>query len=303
MPKTNFEINAGPQSCAPLLKKISTALLSHLPNPEQHAHWILEAITQKPASYFFTHETISISDEQQKKLVTWLQAIVQDHTPVQYLIGSVPFGDLTLCVQQPTLIPRPETEEWVLNLAARLQTLKNQQLTILDLCTGSGCIALTLAHMLPKAKIYATDISDQALALAKKNAIHNHITNVTFLNSDLFTQIPGEFTFDLIVANPPYIPHEEWETLEPSVKLWEDTQALVAANSGLAILEKIIQQAPAYIRENSELAQSNIPQLVLEIGYQQGVQVYQLMRHYGYHHIQVLKDLAHQDRVVTARRD
>jgi release factor glutamine methyltransferase len=301
MLKTNFEIQAGEQKSAQLIKKISVALASHLPSPEQHAHWILEAITQKQASYFFTHETIFLSQEQQEKLTSWLQAIIHEHMPVQYLIGTVPFGDLTLHVQAPTLIPRPETEEWVLNLAAQLSTLKNQQLAILDMCTGSGCIALTLAHALPKAKIYATDISGLALALAKKNAIHNQITNITFLTSDLFALIPAEFTFDLIVSNPPYISREEWQTLEPSVKLWEDTRALIAADSGLAILEKIIAQAPAYLRENSELAHNNIPQLLLEIGHQQGMQVYQLMRKYGYHHIQVLKDLAHQDRLVTAR--
>jgi len=301
MPIVDFNIHAGEQNSTQLLKKITALLDSHLPSPEQHAQWILEAITQKPASYFFTHDTVKLTPEQQEKLCSWLHAIIHEHTPLQYLIGSVPFGDLTLYVETPTLIPRPETEEWVLNLIAQLRTLKNQQLAILDLCTGSGCIALALAQALPKAHVYATDISDKALALARKNAIHNQIANITFLHADLFAQIDPEFTFDIIVANPPYISREEWVTLEPSVKLWEDQQALVAADNGLAIVEKIIQQAPGYLRKNSELQDNSIPQLLLEIGYQQGVQVYQLMRTYGYHHIQVLKDLAHQDRVVAAR--
>ena len=159
-------------------------------------------------------------------------------------MGSTPFAGLEILTQPPVLIPRPETEEWTVNLIEQLQGLPDKKLQILDLCTGSGCIALALADALPQAKIFGTDISDSALALANHNKIHNHIPNVEFLRSDLFAQIPQKFTFDLIVGNPPYIDEQEWNNLDPSVTQSEDKHALLAADHGLALIKKIIAAAP-----------------------------------------------------------
>ena len=146
----------------------------------------------------------------------------------------------------------------------------NEPWWILDLCTGSGCIALALADALPKAKVYGTDIAEHALALAKENARHNHITNVEFLYSDCFDSIPKEFKFDLIVGNPPYIDQKEWPTLDKSVTQWEDKQALIAPDHGLAIIKRIIDAAPSYIKPNELMKKNAIPQLILEMDSNQG---------------------------------
>lgn len=284
-----------------LIDTVTHALTGHFPLPEEHAWWIIEAITGKKRSHLIAHHTISLTAEQQATLDRWLHALINEHMPLQYLIGSVPFGNLEILVEPPTLIPRPETEEWCLNLIDQLQKLKNTKLTILDMCTGSGCIALALAQALPQATIYATDISHKALALAKKNAIHNKINGVTFLHSDLFDSLSDLFKFDIIVTNPPYIDQKEWATVPTSVSQWEDTKALIAPGNGLAIIETIIKTAPHYLQENKELKENVIPQLLIEIGHQQGQAVRTLMANYSYESISIKKDLAHKDRLACGR--
>ncbi len=146
-----------------------------------------------------------------------------------------------------------------------------------------------------------TDISNTALALAKKNGLHNQIGNATFFKSNLFASISGTFTFDLIISNPPYIDQQEWAQLEPSVKEWEDKQALVADSHGLAIIEQIIMQAPTYLKKDGPIATSEAPQLVIEIGHTQAKDVSELMRRFGFSRVWVEKDLAGKDRVVCGR--
>ncbi|MDP3889005.1 MAG: peptide chain release factor N(5)-glutamine methyltransferase [bacterium] len=284
-----------------LIHTITEQLKNRFGIPEQHAWWILEEITKKNKAQLLAQETIELTAAQEQKLQIWIDKLVNQNMPLQYLIGSVSFADLEILVEPPVLIPRPETEQWCLNLITQLKKLKKQNLAILDLCTGSGCIALALAKALPSAKIYATDISKQALALAHKNAIHNQINTVTFLHSDLFADISTAFTFDLIVCNPPYVSPSEWQSLEPSVTQWEDKNALVANNEGLAIIKKIISHAPAYLHANNEMKQHDIPQLIIEIGYKQADTVQKLMESHGFSTIQIQKDLAGKDRIVCGR--
>ena len=210
----------------------------------QYAWWLIEAITQKTELQLISNEEITWGQKDQQALDDALDKLINKNMPLAYLLGSTPFCGLDIITKPPVLIPRPETEEWTANLIDQLQSVRNEPLWILDLCTGSGCIALALADALPKAKVYGTDIGDAALALAQENARHNHITNATFLYSDLFAQIPKEFTFDLIVGNPPYIDEKEWNTLEKSVTQWEDRNALIAPDHGLALIKRIIDTAP-----------------------------------------------------------
>lgn len=289
------------QNITHLIYEIACTLKPLFTPAEEHAWWIIEAITGKQKSQLIAHETISLTPEQETKLHSWLNALINEHKPLQYLIGSVPFGNLDIIVKPPTLIPRPETEEWCLNLIDQLHTLHNQKLTVLDLCTGSGCIALALAQALPKSSIYGTDISDKALALANRNKIHNKIPNATFLHSDLFASILEEFTFDLIVSNPPYIAQSEWDNLDLSVTQWEDKQALIAPDNGLAIIESILQTAPRYLACNEEMQKLNIPQIIIEIGHEQGAAVHALMATYNYSNITIKQDLAHKDRIACGR--
>lgn len=290
-----------------IIKDLTEHLSSHFEMPEQHAWWILEAITQKNKTMLIADHEIALSDQQKAQLSDWIDKIVNNNMPLQYAIGSVPFADLEILVEPPTLIPRPETEEWCINLIEQLQQLPNTALTILDMCAGSGCIALALAKALPKATVYGLDIAPAAIALAKKNAIHNHITNATFLHSDLYDSLSDSFKFDIIVSNPPYITENAWPLLAPSVTHWEDKGALVAPGNGLAIVKKIIAQAPDYICKNGdiydELKEKNIPQLMIEIGYDQGPEVEKIMLQHGFNQVTIHTDLAGKDRVVSGRID
>lgn len=266
---------------------------------ESYAWWMLEAITNKTKTELLVLHNIVLTTEQENKLSSWIEQQQKTHIPLAYLIGSVPFNGLIIDVKPPVLIPRPETEEWVLALIEKLTKLSNQKLNILDLCTGSGCIGLAIAKALPKSQVVATDISEQALHLAKHNAQKNHIPNITFVKSDLFEQLSSTFKFDLIVANPPYVAEDEWEALDASVKNWEDRKALLAADHGLSLIQQIIQNCPDYLKPNPELYSLGIHQLYIEIGYQQGPSVKQLFEKFSWQTSEIYKDLEKNDRVVS----
>lgn len=262
---------------------------------EHHAWWLLEKLFNRSQADLIVDSRITITDKHRTTLRDWLRQITEQHKPMQYILGSVPFLNVTIAVEPPVLIPRPETEYWCELLIEQLKKHKlPKQYTILDLCTGSGCIALALAKAFPQATIYATDISNAALDLARKNAVENNINNITFLHADLYKNLPS-FTVDLIISNPPYVAPQEWVKLEPEVTQWEDKQALVAPDHGLAIIEQIVQHAPAFLKP----ARISLPQLWVEIGYHQGPAVTDLFQKAGFHDIKIIKDLADRDRVVV----
>jgi release factor glutamine methyltransferase len=273
----------------------------------QYAWWLLEKLTGKKKAQLIVQDTVSLSTSDHNTLQKWLQNLVDEHKPIQYILGSVPFNGIDIIVKPPTLIPRPETEEWTCNLIEKLRSAhpeesrdgRHEGLNILDLCTGSGCIAVALAKALPHATITALDIAQSALLLTQENAKHNNVANVTCIKSDLFNALPEGSGFDLIVSNPPYIAEDEWTTLDVSVTHWEDKRALVAQDHGLAIIERIIQDAPRFLKPNHELQSHHIPQLTIEIGYLQGPAVKQLMDAAGYTHTQIIKDLEGKDRIVV----
>ena len=191
------------------INHISQQLASVYASKEEQQHvarLLLQKVTGKSLVALLSDQQCMLTDEQKKQLAVFLTEHTQQHKQLQYILGSVPFGDLEIIVEPPTLIPRPETEEWVLGLAQQLQTLNNKKLTILDMCTGSGVIALSLAKALPQAIVYAVDSEVKALQLAQKNADFNGISTVKFVQSDLFSSLPEDLSFDLIVANPLILP-------------------------------------------------------------------------------------------------
>ena len=267
----------------------------------QYAWWILESITGQKKEQLLARNIDDLSDEQLKQLDQWLEKLINESMPLQYLIGSVPFLNLEILVEPPVLIPRPETEEMCVELIEQLKPLLNQKINILDIGTGSGCIALALAKAFPDAQVWATDISDEALDLAEKNREHNNIKNVSFLNSNVFNNIPTGLTFDLIVSNPPYVAPEEWKKLDDTVTHWEDRNALVAQNKGLAIIERIAKKAPSFLKKNKEMDRLEIPQIILEIGYTQGHAVSRLLENAGFGDITIKKALESKDRIISHR--
>ncbi len=261
----------------------------------QQAWWLLEFVTDKTRAQLQCSPEILTADQQQN-LNNYIEQIAVHHKPLAYILGWVPFLDLTLQVAPPTLIPRPETENWVYELIEMLNQSGATKLNILDIGTGSGCIALSLAQALPTAHIWAVDIAASAIELAKTNAQLNNISNITFLQSDLFSTLPANLKFDLIVSNPPYI--DPAAQLDASVLDWEDHGALFANNKGICIIEKIARQAPTQLKTNSALA----TQLVMEIDESQGDIVKKLLENYNFTDVVIKKDQFARNRTVWARQ-
>ncbi|MGE0009386.1 MAG: peptide chain release factor N(5)-glutamine methyltransferase [Candidatus Babeliales bacterium] len=282
---------------ATITKKLETEY-HDLMLAQQTAWWLLEALTKLTQAQLIVQQELELSKEQEQQLAAWVTEITTKHKPLQYILGSVPFANLEILVKPPILIPRPETEEFVLNLIDQLKAFKNEKLSILDVGTGTGCIALALAKALPHATITGIDIDSRALALARTNAQHNNIHNVVLSESDVYANLGTYQTFDLIVSNPPYIAPEEWQALEPSVTQWENPGALLAPHEGLAIIERIIKDAPTHLKRDSALHKNRMAQLIIEIGYMQGPAIKQLMEQHEFTRVEIKKDLEGKDRTV-----
>jgi release factor glutamine methyltransferase len=236
-----------------------------------------------------------ISADHVQQFTTLLQRRLS-REPVAYLTGRQEFWSLDFQVTRDVLIPRSETErliEVALLLAADLGA--NRPLRVLDMGTGSGAVAVSLAAELPFAEIVATDNSPAALAAAKKNAALNQVADrITFLPGDWFAALGGGRAFDLIVANPPYIRHAEIATLEPEVSRWEPRGALDGGADGLACYRRIAAEAWRFLTCEGALA--------LEIGADMGGEVCALFNQVGrYHDVALFLDYAGRDRVVVAK--
>ncbi len=217
------------------------------------------------------------------------------HEPVQYITGQQEFYGLTLRVTPAVLIPRPETELLVESVLARLpqDELKTHPVSIADVGTGSGAIAIALAVHLPEAHITALDLSTEALHIAQLNAENHHVAHrIRFLQSDLFAALPPGAAFDAIVSNPPYVPTSDRSGLHPQVREHEPATALFAGPEGLDIYRSLIPQAHALLKRDGLLA--------LEIGHAQRDSLAQLLA--GWDEITFLDDLQQIPRVALARR-
>jgi len=208
--------------------------------------------------------------------------------PVAYLTGKKEFYGREFEVNESVLIPRPETEILIDQAVSVLKTMPSPR--ILDMCTGSGVIAITLAHLVPQAHVLAVDISSEALAIAKRNADRLGVGDqLSFLQSDMFTSLPQQ-QFDLVCANPPYIPSDDWENLDQEVKL-EPKIALDGGQDGLDYYRIIIAKAPLYLTVGGTL--------IMEIGWNQGQAVTALAQARGFVNCRIVPDYAGKDRVVV----
>lgn len=216
--------------------------------------------------------------------------------PIAYIIKRQEFWSLDFQVTRDVLIPRPETErliEVVLQLAAQLRS--NKPLRMLDIGTGSGAIAVSVAKELPSARIYATDISPSALAIARQNAALNGVAGrIIFRCGDLFAPLADQTaSFDMIVSNPPYIRRAEIVTLEPDVYRWEPRTALDGGADGLDFYRRIAAQAGRFLAPNGAIA--------LEIGADMGAEVLPILMQAGFNRdVKIVQDYAGRDRVAVA---
>ena len=247
--------------------------------------FVYRALNKLSFTDFVLKLRIEVSQEEREQLKA-IQKQLLAHKPAQYIIGSSDFHGLNLKVDERVLIPRPETEELVeLILSENLET----PLSVLDIGTGSGAIALALANSRPDWQITASDLSSDALSLARENAQSCGL-NLTFVQSDCLEAIRG--SFDIVVSNPPYISEADKDEVGLNVLTSEPHMALFAEEDGYAIYRKIAEQAGAYLTEKGKI--------YLEIGYKQGDAVRDLLKEsFPQKRIRVLKDQFGKDRMVA----
>ena len=248
---------------------------------------LLEYVSGISRSWYFVHEDEEISEND----IEEYQILIEQrgkHIPLQQLTKEAYFYGMKFFVNENVLIPRQDTEvlvEQVLSLSKEKENLK-----LLDMCTGSGCILLALLANLKQASGTGVDLSEKDLEVAQRNGKELGI-EVSWVQSDLFDKVSG--SYDIIVSNPPYIETSVIEGLMDEVKLYEPRMALDGTEDGLFFYREITMQAGKYLKNNGILA--------FEIGYNQGKAVSEFMKENGYKEVQVLQDLAGLDRVVTGR--
>lgn len=251
------------------------------------ARLLLEAVCGTDRNDLLVHGEQPVAPEAEEKYLNWIRQRAE-HIPLQQLTGEQDFMGLTFNVNEHVLIPRQDTEILVEEVLKEL----HDGMRVLDMCTGSGCILLSLLHYSNDCEGLGVDLSAEALKVAGRNvskvltpekAEHAH-----FLQSDLFEKVEGKF--EIIVSNPPYIASAEVEKLMPEVRDHEPRMALDGTEDGLFFYRRIIEEAGKHLVSSG--------MLFFEIGYDQGQAVSELMRTEGYCDVQVVQDYAGLDRVV-----
>ena len=246
--------------------------------------WLLFSYDKKvDRTWYLLNRTQRASGEEQE---AYLKLIARrcERVPLQHITGEQEFMGLPFRVTPDVLIPRQDTEVLVEECLRHLAPGN----VFLDLCTGSGCILVSLLHYAKGTFGTGADLSGKALSVAKGNVEANGV-EARLVQGDLFEPVTG--TFDLIVSNPPYIASAEIETLAPEVREHEPRMALDGTADGLFFYRRIVQESPSYLKEGGWLC--------MEIGYDQGAAVRQLMEAQGFATVSVIKDLAGLDRVVS----
>lgn len=218
--------------------------------------------------------------------------------PLQYITGVQEFWGLEFSVTPDVLVPRPETELVVEQALRIIRTGGIKTPLIIDLCTGSGCIAACLAKEVPDARVFATDVSPKALGVARENARRHSVSErIRFLEGDLFApldELDIRGRVDVITTNPPYVGLGDRAALQPEVRDFEPPQALFAGPVGTEIIEQIVSISPSFLRPGGSL--------IMEIGFGQADAVKKIIEADGrYHDIEIRKDLAGIERVIVAK--
>ena len=230
------------------------------------------------------NDNVDINKENEYK--EYIEKIIKGK-PVQYITNNQEFMKLNFYVDENVLIPQPDTEILVEKVIKSIDIMEN--IEILDMCTGSGCVGISLAKNIKNTKVTLVDISKEAIEIAKKNAIQNEVENkITFIQSDMFENVKGKF--DIIVSNPPYIKTNIIQTLDKQVQN-EPHIALDGGEDGLDFYKILINEAHKYLKKDGKI--------FLEIGYDQKQEVESLAKQSKhYKKIETIKDLSQNDRVI-----
>lgn len=218
------------------------------------------------------------------------------HEPVQYLVGEASFYGISLKADKRALIPRPETQALVDEAVAAIKTVTDHPPLVADACTGSGCVAIAITSQAPTVIAHACDIDTDALALAAENIERTSLADrISTFEGDLLAALPEGERYDAIVANPPYIPDDEWEAVAPNVKDHEPTHALRGGRDGLDLVRPLIEQAADRLRPGGLLA--------IEVATARaGEALRGLTADDRYRDAQIVRDFAGRPRVITAVR-
>lgn len=256
-----------------------------VPDAALDAWYLLQMVCKIERSYYYVHGEEDITQDAQKEYEIAVQKRAE-HIPLQYIIGEQEFMGLRFKVNSNVLIPRQDTE----TLVEQVLKIVKPGMKVLDLCTGSGCVLISVLKNAPELTGMGSDISKTALLVAKEDA-KLHEVDAEWVRSDLFDNITE--TFDVIMANPPYIPTGEILSLMPEVRDFEPENALDGGADGLDFYRKIAGQVKDYLNPGGYV--------YMEIGYDQGEAVSELMRNAGFTEVEVIKDLARNDRVVKGK--
>ena len=262
-------------------------LLRRQGKEESLARFLLMYILDESPQLFSNSLSEQMSKENEDKYFSLIEKHIKEDVPLSHLVGFEYFYDRKYKVTKDVLSPRMETEELIYKVVEYVKTTKKNNLRILDLCTGSGIIAITLKKELSQFSIdvVASDISKEALEVAKENA-KTHIADIRFIQSDIFNNIDDKF--DIIVSNPPYIDHKDEVTMEDNVLKYDPHLALFAEEEGMYFYRNITEQANSYLNANGVI--------FFEIGYDQKDKIVKLADMNGYH-AEVYKDINGRDRM------
>lgn len=251
-------------------------------DPRIDSWLLLEMACKIDRNFYYMHMDEEMTSEQMEEFKSLLKKR-GEHIPLQYITGEQEFMGLTFHVNSHVLIPRQDTE----TLVEEALKLVKPGMKIMDMCTGSGCILISILKNAKDTSGCGFDISKQAINVAKENAKLNEVV-ADFEKSDLFEHVTERY--DMIVSNPPYIKTEEIVKLMPEVSEFEPVQALDGKEDGLFFYRKIIKECRDYLNPGGYV--------LFEIGYDQGEDVSEMMKYAGFLNVHVVKDLARNDRVV-----
>ena len=262
----------------------------------QEAFWIVEHVLRLPVHHMVTDRERLLSPAE----LAAARGLVMRRAgrePLQYILGTQEFCGLEFHVNRAVLIPRPETELLVDYAAQRIPA--ERKAIIVDVCTGSGCIAVAIARKRPRVRVIATDLSNPSLDVARQNAVYHAVgERITWLEGDLLGALAGqglEGQVDLIVSNPPYIAEADWATLQPEVRLFEPRGALVAGPQGTELHERLLHESGRYLSPGGAL--------IMEIGAGQARAMRRIVEQtteYKFHRL--IYDEAGLERVVIVER-